>query len=56
MNAIRLAITNADSHSRSTHILNESVDSKHDAVSGQAWLHGSFDCMIYRQLKDRPAD
>ena len=33
------------------HVLNESADSKHDAVSGQAWLHGSFDCMIYREPK-----
>jgi len=38
------------------HVLNESVDSKHDVVSGQAWLHGSFDCMIYRQPERRPAD
>ena len=30
------------------HVLNESVDSKHNAVTGEAWLHGCFDCMIYR--------
>jgi hypothetical protein len=35
------------------HVLNESVDSKHDAVSSEAWLHGSFDCMVYRLPKQR---
>lgn len=30
------------------HVLNETVDSKHDAVSGEAWLHGRFDYMLYR--------
>ena len=31
------------------HVLNESVDSRHDAVTGEAWLHGRFTCVIYRQ-------
>jgi hypothetical protein len=31
------------------HVLSESVDSKHDPVSGEAWLHGSFTYMLYRQ-------
>lgn len=37
------------------HVLNESVESKHDAVTNEAWLHGSFDCVIYRERK-READ
>lgn len=31
------------------HVLNESVDSKHDDISGEAWLHGRFSYMLYRQ-------
>ncbi|HXT23368.1 MAG TPA: hypothetical protein VN749_00920 [Candidatus Eisenbacteria bacterium] len=31
------------------HVLNESVDSKHDDNSGEAWLHGRFTYMLYRQ-------
>ena len=31
------------------HVLNESVDSKHDPVTGEAWLHGRFAYMLYRQ-------
>ena len=31
------------------HVLSESVDSKHDDVSGEAWLHGRFTYMLYRQ-------
>jgi uncharacterized protein CbrC (UPF0167 family) len=30
------------------HVLNEFVDSKHDAPTGEAWLHGRFDYMLYR--------
>jgi hypothetical protein len=31
------------------HVLNESVDSRHDDKTGQAWLHGRFSYMLYRQ-------
>jgi hypothetical protein len=31
------------------HVLSESVDSKRDAVIGQAWLHGTFTYMLYRE-------
>jgi hypothetical protein len=31
------------------HVLSESVDSKHDAATGEAWLHGRFTYMLYRQ-------
>jgi hypothetical protein len=31
------------------HVLGESVDSKHDAVSGEAWLHGRLTYTLYRR-------
>ena len=31
------------------HVLSESVDSKHNDVANEAWLHGSFNYMVYRQ-------
>jgi len=31
------------------HVLNESVDSRHDDVTGESWLHGVFTYMLYRQ-------
>ena len=31
------------------HVLDESVDSRHDPVSGQAWLHGRFTCVVYKE-------
>jgi hypothetical protein len=33
---------------RYAHVLDESVDTKRDAVAGQAWLHGRFTYMLYR--------
>ena len=30
------------------HVLAESVDSVHDDVAGEAWLHGRFTYMLYR--------
>lgn len=33
---------------RYAHVLSESVDSKHDPVAGEAWLHGRFRYMLYR--------
>ena len=29
------------------HVLDESVDSRHDDVTGEAWLHGCFTYMLY---------
>ncbi len=29
------------------HVLDESVDSKHDDVTGETWLHGRFTYMLY---------
>jgi len=31
------------------HVLDESIDSRHDDVAGTAWLHGRFTYMLYRQ-------
>jgi hypothetical protein len=33
------------------HVLDESVDSRHDDIAGEAWLHGRFTYMLY----SRPA-
>jgi|SRR5215467_853377 len=33
------------------HVLNESIHSKHDDVSGEAWLHGQFTYMLYRRAQ-----
>jgi hypothetical protein len=30
------------------HVLDESVDSRHDDAKGEAWLHGRFTYMLYR--------
>lgn len=29
------------------HVLDESIDSRHDAIKGEAWLHGRFSYMLY---------
>ncbi|HKE86679.1 MAG TPA: hypothetical protein VKB50_23145 [Vicinamibacterales bacterium] len=31
------------------HVLHESVDSRHDDVTGEAWLHGRFTYVLYRR-------
>ena len=31
------------------HVLDESIDSRHDGATGEAWLHGRFTYMLYRQ-------
>ena len=30
------------------HVFDESIDSRHDAKTGEAWLHGRFDYTLYR--------
>jgi len=30
------------------HVLDESVDSRHDDITGEAWLHGRFTHMLYK--------
>jgi hypothetical protein len=32
---------------RYAHVLNESVDTKHDPTTGESWLHGQFTYMLY---------
>lgn len=34
------------------HVLDESIDSRHDDVKGQAWLHGLFTYMVYGKCRD----
>jgi hypothetical protein len=31
------------------HVNDESIDSRHDDVAGEAWLHGRFSYMLYRR-------
>jgi hypothetical protein len=31
------------------HVLDESIDSKHDDATGDKWLHGRFTYMLYRR-------
>jgi len=38
------------------HVLSEWVDSKHDAVKGDAWLHGRLTYVLYRQAQRDAAD
>lgn len=33
------------------HVLNESVDSRRDDVTGEGWLHGCFTYMLYRSTE-----
>jgi hypothetical protein len=35
------------------HVLSESVDSRHDPVTGEAWLHGRLTYMVYGGLDPR---
>ncbi len=35
------------------HVLDESIDSRHDAVTGEAWLHGRFTYMLYRRSMEK---
>ena len=33
---------------RYAHVLDESIDTRHNASTGEAWLHGRFTYMLYR--------
>jgi hypothetical protein len=37
------------------HVLDETVDSRHDPVSGEAWLHGRFTYSLYRRMEQSGA-
>ena len=37
------------------HVLSESVESKHDAISGERWLHGLLTYVLYRRPQRDPA-
>ncbi len=36
------------------HVMSESIDSRHDAATGEAWLHGRFDYALYRRNSSTP--
>ena len=38
------------------HVLDESIDSRHDDTTGEAWLHGLFTYALYRQPEMLNAD
>jgi hypothetical protein len=44
----RLAQEMARLGGRYAHVLNESINPCHDAVTGEAWLQGRFTYMLYR--------
>jgi len=44
----RLAEDVARLGGRYAHVLDESIDTRHDAATGAAWLHGRFTYMLYR--------
>jgi hypothetical protein len=44
----RLAEETARLGGRYAHVLDESIDTRHDAATGEAWLHGRFTYMLYR--------
>ena len=33
------------------HVLDETVDSRHNDATNESWLHGCFTYMLYRQVK-----
>jgi hypothetical protein len=35
------------------HVHDESIDSRHDDAAGEAWLHGRFDYVLYRETGKR---
>jgi hypothetical protein len=36
------------------HVHDESIETRHDAATGEAWLHGRFSYMLYRQAPQAP--
>jgi len=45
--AMRRAIARLGGHC--AHVLNESIDTRHDDHAEEAWLHGCFSYMLYRR-------
>lgn len=39
-------------HGDYAHVRDESIDTRHDDVTGEAWLHGRFTYMLYRRHAD----
>jgi len=46
----RLAQEIARLGGRYVHVLDEPVDTRQDAATGEAWLHGRFMYMLYRKF------
>lgn len=36
------------------HVHDEAIDPRHDAATGEAWLHGRFSYMLYRRPRGSP--
>ena len=45
----RLAQEVSRLHGDFAHVHDEVIEPKHDAVTGEAWLHGRFSYMLYRR-------
>ncbi len=43
---IEQELTRLDGHY--AHVIDESIDSRHDDAAGEAWLHGRFTFVMYR--------
>ena len=41
-------------HGHYAHVVDESIDSRHDDATGEAWLHGLFTYALYRQPDAEP--
>ena len=40
---------------RYAHVLDESIETRHNACTGEAWLHGQFTYMLYSLIRVRTA-
>lgn len=38
------------------HVRSESIDSRHHAATGEAWLHGRYDYVLYRRPRRDDAE
>ena len=38
------------------HVLDESIDSRHDSATGEAWLHGRFTYVLYEHGTAAPSE
>jgi hypothetical protein len=38
------------------HVVDETIEPKHDAAAGEAWLHGRFNYLLYRRPEPSASD